>query len=90
MQEKQTFKVRVRQYADKSTWAMSHHDLDSYANAFDDIVADVEEGTPYREYDVEITSRPPDPASEVTAVSVDIPDVPPADPVASAVEAIPA
>lgn len=91
MQEKQTFKIRVRQYADNSTWSMSHHDLDTYENAMDDIVCGVDDNTPYREFDVEITSRPPEPASlDATVPHVEIPDVPPADPAASAVAAIPA
>lgn len=76
MPELQTFKIRVRQYADGSTWAASDHDLTHYVGGIDDLVAGVDDGTPYREFDVEITSRPPVRPETTVAVHVTVPDEP--------------
>lgn len=87
--EPQTFKVRVRQYADGSTWAASYHDLTHHIGGIDYLVAEVDDGTPYREFDVEITSRPPVWPEDTVAARVTVPDEPvsPAEPVTATVAA---
>ncbi|MGE0022488.1 MAG: hypothetical protein AB7S70_02530 [Hyphomicrobium sp.] len=84
MAEKQTFKVRVRQYATGEVFSQSHHDQKTFNTTIDDVVSDIVDGTPFREFDIEVTSRPPEEVSVAACVdipdeaSVDVPDAVPA------------
>jgi len=81
MKELQTFKTRFRHYEDGAVYALTEHQLDNDGADLDS-VSDYRDGA-YREFDVEVTSRPPEETS--VEASVTVPDVEPA-----SVQAVPA
>lgn len=86
MAEKQTFTIRVRQFATGEVYAVSHHEIEHGGADLDDIAQDVESA--YREFDLVVSATPPideetpdvavDVPDDADSVAVDVPDIVPA------------
>lgn len=95
MKDLQTFKVRVRQYGTGEVISLTHYEIEEHSISLDEIadnygIGEDENGeaVTFREFDLDVTARPPETMQEVDTpvcvadgaadASVSVPDAVPA------------